>query len=161
MRGKKKSTWWTGCLISFLMLAPVVFAAGATFIVCDHAETAEGRSFGETAHGDGSYAKGQTRAPTSMVARIAEFAHVFATCLYAVAAPLALVTLIVYHWRHRRRMPRICMCLLVATLGALMILAGWQFAFWWLCGLGVILVVSGHAVSIVLEYLRNLLRAMR
>lgn len=160
-RVKNPNSKLSACMIGILMVGPAVVAVGTGFVGCLHDERTEHGALDGTADKGASYAKSKQPVPGTWLELVGEFTHVFSTCFYAVAAPVGLMTLIAYHWRHRRRIPRICICLLFATLGALIYSVGWLLGCWWLCGTGLTFVAGSHAVTIAIEHVRNVLRTFR
>jgi hypothetical protein len=155
----KGSKWLVGRLI-FQLIAPLVVAGVISYVACHHGESDGYGPSGEMAGDRVCELEGRRPTPDASMGRVAEFVHVFSICYYAVIAPINLLMHVAHHWRHRRRIPHICLCLLIASLGVVLCLVGWLFAFW-LFGVGVVFVAGSHAVSITLEHWRSMTRMLR
>ena len=86
-----------------------------------------------------------------IAAHMAEFFHTFAICFYGLTAPIDLILIIAYHRRHGLRIPRTCLCSSGATVGGVLCLIGWMFAFW-LSSVGLAIVAAAHVVHIACEH---------
>jgi hypothetical protein len=84
---------------------------------------------------------------------IRHFLHTFGIVLYAISAPIDLVVQLYYYHSRRRRVPRICICLGIATVGTVLALLGWLLAHW-IITLGLATVSAAHTVSVVAELTR-------
>lgn len=78
------------------------------------------------------------------------FLHPFGTLLYLIAAPIDLFLHARHHRAHGRRIPRICLCLSVATAGGVLCLIGWLLTHWTFT-LGLTVVGLAHLTSATIE----------
>jgi hypothetical protein len=151
-RSMKSVSLSAACLMIFMMASPPFGAFVANFIAWRHFHAAE-ISRSESPSGDES-AKPSSERGASDAIRIGEYMHGFATWFFIASAPASLLMLVLFHWKHDRQIPRVCICLLVAT-GGVFCLASWLLASWCLLGIGQSIVAGAHIVTIEIELWRT------